>query len=858
MRPDNRRSTVAVTLLTPAWLAALTWPAGTLLPATGWTQEVAEITVTTRRREENLQEIPVAVAVFTTETIEKQGIDSTADVVKFVPGVQFDQSFSAADTRISIRGINSERGRTSAAILVDGIDVSGENITAGGGSSLLNTRLLDLERVEVIKGPQSALYGRNAFAGAISYITRQPSLTDMEAKVYADVADYSTVDVRASVSGPVIEDKLALGLNIGAWGSDGWYTNHNPNSPAANVDLNGGDSYGARFSAVYQATDNLKITGAVSYSETDSDPRAVVKVGPANTFYLMGQQLPAGTQPTWTSPGLGGGTMDHGQWMGTVDDLSEDDINLSLSQRTNAAFEGSQDDTWLAYVKLDWDLGAVTFRSLTSFLDNKASLNEDAEFQDGLGTFLDLTPFGFPGAFVGFSLDNDYRDQTDTEYWNQEFTVESNDGGRWEWLAGVSGFWEDTTNEDQSLGWFNDPIIAFVPGLCGSAPFQFACSFAASAAAGQPSKFTDRDTFSWSVFGLVGFDISEQLRLTLEARYIRDDIEVETNTAIDRVSQYVMNVPIDFSFGAPPVLPARDDQTSDTINPRVALDYNISDDVMLYTSVGKGTKPAGFGTTQFAVPQNSKVDQEQLWAYEIGTKTTWLDGTLQANLAVFYNDYEDRQVGIVVTDPNTFWPASGIANAAEAETKGVEVELVWRPLDPLTLGLGYAYTDAEWTDFNFAKIRASSGGATERDMAICGNAAGDCDGAEVAGIPENALVLQASWTAALTGEMDWYVNAVGQFEDERAVYDRVNTAFVDSYWNVDAQIGVQTADWLVELYATNLLDDDTVRWAQGYQDFRDGMYGGDFGGEPRDETVFGFLPPPRIVGLRASYRFGGE
>jgi len=818
-------------------------PPALLLPQAGWSQEVAEILVTTRRRVENLQEIPVAVAAFDADMIEKQAISDTADVAKLVPGVQFDQSFSAADTRITIRGINSERGRTSAAVLVDGIDVTGENITAGGGSSLLNTRLLDLERVEVVKGPQSALYGRNAFAGAISYVTRQPSMDDVEAKVFADLGDYSTYDLRGSVSGPLIAGKLALGLNAGTYSTDGYYTNNNPSEPAANVDLNGEDSDGVRLVALFTPTDTLSITGSISYNETESRPRAVVKVANANTFYLMGQELPAGTQPEFTLQG----NMDFGQWLGTVGSVAESDINLSLSERTNAPFAGSTDETVLAYAKVDWEVADYRLKSLTSYLSNDATLQEDAEYQDGTGTF-------FSG--VGLSLDNDYQDATDTRYFNQEFTLESINWERGFWLVGVAGFWEDTDNTDSSLGWYNDPNLVFAPGICGSGVFQAACSYAASAAAGIPPKTTERKTTSYSVFGLVGLDLTDQLRLTLEGRYIDDDIEVTTNTAIDRVSQYILNVPIDFSFGAPPVLPARDEQSSSTFNPRAALDYRLTDDVMLYGSVAKGTKPAGFGTAQFATPQNARIDQEKLWAYELGAKTGWFEGKLLANAALFFNQYEDKQVGVTVTDPNTGWPAAGIVNAAESQAKGIEVDLLWRPIEPLSLGLGYAYTDAEWTDFNYTDIRASSGGVNEKDMAICGNAEGNCEDAYVAGIPENALLLTANWTAPLTGNLQWFVNAGAQYQDKRALFDRVNTAFVDAYWNVDAQLGLEVAEsWTVEVYATNLFDDDTVRWAQGYQDFRDGMYGGSNGGEPRDETVFAFLPPPRIVGLRATYRF---
>ena len=497
---------------------------------------------------------------------------------------------------------------------------------------------------------------------------------------------------------------------------------------------------------------------------------------------------------------------------------------------------------------MDWEKGNVRFKSLTSFISNEATLQEDPDFQDGIGTT-------FMG--VGLSIANEYKDATDTKYYNQEFTVESVSWDKGFWLAGVNGFWEDTHNNDSSTGWYNDPNIVFVPGLCGTNPFQAACSYSASAAAGLPPKTTDRDTSSYSVFGLVGLDLTEQMRLTLEGRYIYDKIKVSTNTAIDRVSQYILNIPIDFSFGAPPVLPATDTQRSDTFNPRVALDYRLTDDVMFYGSVAKGTKPAGFGTAQFATPQNAEIEQEELWAYELGTKTTWLDGAVLANLAVFYNEYDNRQIGVTVTDPNTGWPAAGIVNAAGSKTKGVEVELQWQPIDPLTLAAAWAYVDAVWTDFNYTNIRADSGGVQPKDMAICGNSEGNCAGAYVAGIPKNTLVLQGNWTAGLTADMEYFINTVGQYQSKRAVYDRVNTAFVGAYWNAEAQVGVQSTkkDWSVAAYCTNLFDNDTVQWAQGYQDFRDGMYGGNNGGEPRDESVFGFLPPPRTVGVRATYDF---
>ena len=138
---------------------------------------------------------------------------------------------------------------------------------------------------------------------------------------------------------------------------------------------------------------------------------------------------------------------------------------------------------------------------------------------------------------------------------------------------------------------------------------------------------------------------------------------------------------------------------------------------------------------------------------------------------------------------------------------------------------------------------------------MCGNAAGDCSGAPISGIPENALTLVANYSAAFNADTEWFVNLSGQYTDERAVNDEVRTAYIDASWNVDMQTGLQTDTWSLVAYADNLLDDDTVAWGQGYQDFKDGMYGGANGGEPRDEAVMAFLPAPRSFGIRASWKF---
>jgi len=827
-----------------------------LTTTTGWSQGIEEIVVTTRRREENLQDIPVAVAAFDSDFIEKQGVVNTADVVKLVPGVQFDQSFSSQDTRISIRGVNSSRGRTGVATLVDGIDLTGEAVTVGGGSSLLNVNLYDLERIEVIKGPQSALYGRNAFAGAISYVSKAPNTEEFEGKVQGEIASYDTFNGRISLSAPVT-DWFAYRVNLASYNTDGAY-----NNPTNGQSLGGSNINGGRFAGLFTVSDTLTIGASIAYTKSEFDPRAIAKVGTANTFYQDGV-VTGDTDPVYTGGGPFGptGIQNYGQWLGTVGSVKEDQINFSRSGRTsNGEFAGSEDKRWIADLKIDWDIGGTTFTSLTSYINNKATVHEDVDFQDGLGTPLDAF-----GPTVYLSVQNDYADETDTSTFNQDFSLKSNSWDRGAWLVGVQGLSEKVDNTDRSANWLNDANLAFA-GFCLDPANGFiqppgfgagACSFDDSMAFGSnPSKTIDRDTKSVSLYGLVSYDLTSKLSGTLEARYVVDEIKVTTNTAISNVDQSFFG--FDPTLNGSVALPTSDTITTRSFNPRIALDYKFTGNTMAYWSLAKSTKPGGFGTSQMGVPQDARLDPETLYATELGTKTSWLDGNLRANGAIFYNLYKDRQVGVTNESPISGINASGIVNAAEAETKGVEVELTWTPLEIMTLGLGYAYTDAEFTEFNYTDIRrgtSSNGGAgtpTAKDQAICGNAEGNCKGAEVAGIPEHALTLLFNVTAPLAGDMEWFVNSPIQYQSKRALSDQVNTPYVDAFWNVDAQLGIQTDRWSAMLYATNLLDNDKASWAQNSNDFVDGNYNN---GGPRDDTAFGILAIPRIVGVRATLSF---
>ena len=166
-------------------------------------QVIEEITVTARKKSENLQDVPISVNVITSETmLDRMGIKDLRDVVKMDASLIFDKGFAPDDIRVVVRGIDNGRGRPVVATIIDGADISSEALNTAGASQLISPRLIDIERIEIVKGPQIALYGRTAFAGAISYVTKGASETS-ETKATLDVAEGGFQESRFSYSGPV-------------------------------------------------------------------------------------------------------------------------------------------------------------------------------------------------------------------------------------------------------------------------------------------------------------------------------------------------------------------------------------------------------------------------------------------------------------------------------------------------------------------------------------------------------------------------------------------------------------------------------------------------------------------------------
>ena len=263
--------------------------AGILVADSGFAQ-IDEIIVTARKREENLQDVPVSVTAFSRESIERRGIRRISDIAKLTPSLQFDESFAQSDTRIVIRGLSPTRGRQNVAVLVDGIDLSSEAITSSGGSLLVNTRLLDVERIEVLKGPQIALYGRSAFNGALQYITKEPS-DEFEADIRVDLNAENQYNGDASVSFPVLGEALGVRINGSVWDNQGFYDNQLTGNSVGDQ-----EGWGLALStkSAFENGLTLKFRGEYTSDEGKPSPQAFLPFGAVLDIPESAQDGPGG------------------------------------------------------------------------------------------------------------------------------------------------------------------------------------------------------------------------------------------------------------------------------------------------------------------------------------------------------------------------------------------------------------------------------------------------------------------------------------------------------------------------------------------------------------------------------------
>lgn len=746
------------------WVAPLSFTVS--LPAAGQAPDAGialeEVIVTARKREENLQDVPLAVTAISAERLQREGIKDIEGVIDRDPSLAFDRGIAPYDTRIVIRGLSPTRGRPNVATLVDGIDVSSEAIGVAGGSLLINPRLVDIERIEIVKGPQSALYGRSAFAGAISYITKDPGSV-VGGEVSAEYADNNQYEVKGGLSMP-LTDTLGVRINGYKFDDAGFYRS------STGQEVGGGDGLGGSITVKWEPTDRYSLKFRTEYADDHFAPPAQAFVPFNGTTALPAS---ASSCRTYSVPNPAGGAALVST--GPVLDASCPfvDANAALPANTiNLArtFEAASGN--LGYYD---DMNLLSFRGrMVSGRGLRVTYNKDftrstdgvnapdfvgtdrqvlrlsavQEYRPSFGTFSSLT--GYTKADVDTDLDFDKTDRVAiqqtietyavTEQFSQELRFTSDFDGPLQFIAGAQYWTERADQADRSIVVFGAGtactlLVAGPPGTPPRCAQLLGPPGGATFTSTDVSQYMDdvdrlrqpssvrRSADHRSFYLEFEWQIADSLMLIGEARYVDEDNTVSgpitagnqgPGTVIlcgatgdcrnAAAIPYAVQPGLPRSF-APPAQIGRNEFTRNDsyITPKATLQWRPSANLNVYGSYSEGRKPGGFGTltvSAFGLSNRADVEfePERIEVYELGAKWVSEDRRVSVNGAAFLQDFTDKQVGTQVIVGNTL--GNRITNAGGGELQGFEVSGQWRISDFLTAGLGVThFLKYEFTDY---------------------------------------------------------------------------------------------------------------------------------------------------------------
>ncbi|MBI1732799.1 MAG: TonB-dependent receptor [Gammaproteobacteria bacterium] len=608
--------------------------------------ELEEIVVTATRRQESTQDIPISVTAFSAESIESLGFAQSFDIASQVPNLKFMGETASTIPFIFLRGI----GNTSffansinpVALYVDSVYL-GQNITQG-------FQLFDLERVEVLRGPQGTLFGRNTTAGLVHFLTRKPSVDDgLNARAEITGGDFGQFDVEGAVGFP-LGDRAAARISAIQQMGSGMYEVENP---FRDVDKTGDvDMRSVRAQLLWSPTDDVEVLIRGHWGEDNSELNAL-KPG-----YIVSPFGVPNCPPGAVSGALNNGCSDP-FGIGLTVDPDFEDVQFTFDPFQELEGGGVSGE-------INWIIGDYTVTSLTAW--NTA----------------DMTRLEDDDANILAILSDTFL--ADAEFFSQELRLTSNLDGPFNWILGAYYY----TDELDSALHFNNVDLGPPPGTGIPVPVGVAQNIF-------------QETESWSVFGEVTYRILERLTARAGLRLTEDQRSVDIDSFFMNALLLPRELPISRSVARnallfPLILPASLKDDWFEWSGRFALDYEFAEHQMVYFSAARGFKGGEFNGGALLDPSEATIaDPEFMDSYELGYKGTLLDRSLQLNVTGFFMQYDDQQVLISGATPFGLLPS--LQNAASSDIRGVEVEMQWQPDDNWFLLLGGAHLDAEFDRF---------------------------------------------------------------------------------------------------------------------------------------------------------------
>jgi iron complex outermembrane receptor protein len=647
-------------------------PVGDATRPEGRIKGIEEIVITARKREETLQDTPISVTAFSEADILDAGIGRADDIGRFTPNLQFDQNAGEqGSARLQIRGVGTGDPIATRDPGV-GIYIDGVYLARAQGSLL---GVVDIARVEVLRGPQGTLFGRNTIGGAVNIVTQKPTDT-FESNARLRVGNFDLFESRAMINIPLVPESAALRLSVQTTTRDGYTKNR----------LNG------------QRTDDRKNLAV----------RAALRLNPSDDVEIMltGEQSRAhqagrGAECRFTPENLAIAPLIVG--LESTGGLFTPAANCMMNEADDELrFQSpvrSKDnlDTYGLGANVTWDLDGMTFKSLSSWRRQVTELNED---------------FTFSSQSIG----NVITESSEFDQVSQEFNLSgAGMDGRLQWTTGLYGFYEKSTPgfRQQLVGFDFCNLVTLGADLATlnlqAMPDDPAAQLDAAVANGTAAavcsgsslqRLPDITTLALAGYGQATYDVFESLHVTIGLRYSGERKEFGgSQSDFVRGNGLLGPAATVGSFNGSANLDDRSERFGKW-TPLFNVSYDVAEEAMVYATYSRGFKSGGFnGRPNGGVPASLlPFEQETLDNYEVGMKARWLDNRLETNIAMFYGIYDDIQQTILSAgDQGQF--ASRVANAGEAVVRGAEVELRAVPAEGLDLRLGLGFTDAEYREF---------------------------------------------------------------------------------------------------------------------------------------------------------------
>ena len=757
-----------------------------------------EITVTARKREESILSVPISVTAMTATALQNANVKDFQDVSKLTPSFYFSDQVAQlrADraTRVYVmRGLAIATVASGEAVLVflDGAPV------VGGGD--IGT-FANVDRVEILRGPQAAYFGRNTYAGAVNIVSKQPSDT-FGGKIDLEYAKYDSKTAGLALEGPIVSDRLSARVTGRIEHKGGQYINL-----ADGSDLGTRNTRQITSQLNFTPTDSLKVRAYFGYFKFDDGPDA------RGTFLIPERPCAVrGANRTWFCGALPDFPLSKIGFNTVVDQRLRDQVYpRSLFGAPLRDTYGSTTNSYQAHAIIDYDFAdGMTFNTIGAWHDSRTSLISDEDARDTRGipnSAANIARGGRPTVNEETNIDRYARD------WSLEARLTSDQKNRFRFSGGASYVNGDANNSYV----YGDSVtgIRAVPSSSGKTLVQ-----------------------TPAVFGGAYYDLTKQFTLSVEARYQWDKI----------TSVPLVFVATPFSKTDGPAL----SNVFKSFSPRITIDYKPNEDTTIFALFSRGYRPGTFNS-RFLTLTQSEIDQlkqiinaelfvrqEHLDNYELGIKSRLWDGRGQLGLSVYRGKIYDLQIsaGAGIVDPRT-----GVANAITAtgnlgqvEFHGVEAEFAFQATRELNLSASFS-----WNPTKFEKGVCPA----------CTNIAGvdNIVGRSLPYAPQTKGSLSATYIAPLAGEFDWFVRPEFIYEGKK-YSDQANFSWVRPRALLHLRAGVQSTSTKIEAYVTNLTDNKTAASAGPSTFDRLTILG------TLSTTITSQLPERRTWGLRASYNF---